>query len=1334
MTPFPEDSEKVRYSTCIRFTLLLTLLASGMSGTAQERSLNIRSYDIREGLSHRNVQCIHQDRRGFIWLGTDNGLNRFDGYHFKWFFKENGLASSEVNHILEDKNGQLWLFDTGYFVEHKVNTLTIFNPDTYVFQSLEEKFGTNLPFSATDILMFGYDEKGDLVFITNKRQRAVYTGEWDITNLALLNNSENTLQSDLPAEATFELSDPIFQETSSLSQSDYDSLYKQKMAETATHFWIIIKRRLLIVVDKTTRRILPLGQQYPAFKNTNCLFVDKNQTVWAGTIFGLYQIDFKQSLFKIYLQNEAAQRDGDVVVCRQITGDNADRLWVRVENPNAIWEITLSDNTSFDISRGNGFFAPLPYTPTENNKAVLFASDHTLLYPDKGDLIRANLLTRQYQRYFTQQPERIVWNLQEDRTSTIWFSDKTTNEIGFLKEGKCTILPQKPVDNGFLYVYQFLQLPHADSLWLATNQGLFLLNNRTGVISSHFWSGGQGREHFPFDNIHHLYADPDGSYWAATAVDGMVHFAAGSDGLKVIRRYTRTDGLSNNAVYAIYGDEYENLWLSTDYGINQFNKKTGRFRSYTVEDGVSSNEFNRGSHFQDRTGRIYFGSMKGVTAFHPRDFTGDALQESPAMVISSFEQFDNRTNTLSDKLGEILQTNTITVRPDALYFLLEFALLTFQETDKTQFAYMVEGVDRQWNYQRENFIRLSRLPFGTYTLRVKGQDAGGKWSDKELAIRLLVLKPFYLQTWFLLTISISLFVAAFVFYKWRIRSLQAQRDQLERVVAERTWELSRDKKIIEQQKEELQSLEQLKSRFFANVSHELRTPLTLLLGPVSSLLKRNEHAGGDTTQLLHFIERNARHLQKLINEILDLSKLEDNKMQVTEEPVLVFAYLREQMAQFQSIAQSNNLHFELQFSADPGLRILLDKGKFEKILHNFCSNALKFTPQGGRISISFEGMERHLLLRVTDTGRGIHPDDLPHVFDRFYQSRQPDAPIEGGTGIGLALVKELAELLGGAVGVESEPGRGSMFWFRFPKKEAPADLETAGSDESRQPIIKTPIPVLPEKINATSDSSEKATDLPSILIVEDNADLLQYLQLLLAEYQVIPAENGQDALNILGMRRHNGQPTDLIISDLMMPVMDGFQLLERLKTDDRWRHVPVIMLTAKVNVQAHLQALRIGVDDYITKPFGEDELKARIHNLLRNYRERMAFFSGTTAANAPPDNDSLPVIAQVDSEWLKDVEIVFSKILADRNFNLEWVASQLHLSSRQVSRKLQKIVGLSPHQYLQEMRLQTAREYLANGRFATIKETGFAVGFRDTEYFSELFSERFGTTPSAFKA
>ncbi|HLP95793.1 MAG TPA: ATP-binding protein [Saprospiraceae bacterium] len=535
--------------------------------------------------------------------------------------------------------------------------------------------------------------------------------------------------------------------------------------------------------------------------------------------------------------------------------------------------------------------------------------------------------------------------------------------------------------------------------------------------------------------------------------------------------------------------------------------------------------------------------------------------------------------------------------------------------------------------------------------------------------------------------------------------------------------VAQQKEIVQRQSEELRQLEQLKSRFFTNVSHELRTPLTLMLGPLNHLLKQDYWTDRDR-KLLEITNQNGKRLLNLVNEILDLAKLETGRMEIRESAVNWYKTIEPTVAQFASFSDSHLAKLSFNFQADPDLNIYLDTNKFEKILHNFLSNALKFTPQGGTITLTASDLGDQLQVCVRDTGQGIHPSDLPHIFDRFYQSRRADSPVQGGTGIGLSLCYELSELLGGNIWAESVYGSGSSFYFEFPKKVVTEEAFAPQMGLNTQVIASSTPTALPT-------SSQSGTIKGNILVVEDNPELRQYIQVILEGYQVHTAVNGKEALDLL----QSGvmEPPDLIISDIMMPVMDGVQFLNLVKRSDQFRHIPFVMLTARGDARIKLQALRIGVDDYMLKPFEADELLARIQNLLQNHFERLRLYqmlSTENPAESVMEETIPPVVSEVNARWLADLERLLEKKLDDHAFNFNWVASELNLSERQFRRKVQQLTGMPPNKYLQEMRLQQARSLMSSGKFSTIKEIGYAVGYRDTPYFSALFTERFGSAPS----
>lgn len=552
--------------------------------------------------------------------------------------------------------------------------------------------------------------------------------------------------------------------------------------------------------------------------------------------------------------------------------------------------------------------------------------------------------------------------------------------------------------------------------------------------------------------------------------------------------------------------------------------------------------------------------------------------------------------------------------------------------------------------------------------------------------------------------------------------------------------IAHQKDLIEKQSQELRHLDEAKNRFYANVSHELRTPLTLILGPLASTLKRNRQ---DSTDLnyLSTAQNHARELLNLVNEILDLSKLEAHKMQVHETTLSFQPFMRRLVSAFESHAERLNIHFQFEYQAEKHLRLALDAEKLTKIVNNLLSNALKFTPKGGAVTVRVEDLASVIRLSVVDTGRGIHPDDLGNVFDRFYQTNQPDAPIEGGTGIGLALCRELVAVLQGKIWVESEWGKGSCFYVEFPKKEV-LGVGSEGNDE---------LGMTNDEWSDTSTEQDSISgvnflitnawgafrkkDQPTLLIVEDNPDLRAYTATLLREanFHIIEAENGEEALAVLSkVQNHASSSVQLIISDIMMPVMDGFQLLKVLKDHDDYRSIPVVMLTARADMRDKLSALRIGVDDYLLKPFEEDELLARIENLLHNQQNRLAHGVAEVPNKSELNEIAKPLSSQKDLEWLAELEKIVAASMTHFDFNAERVAELLFMSRSQFFIKIKLLSGINFNEYVQEMRLNQARTGLENRQYTAVKAAAISVGFKDVRYFSDLFRKRFGKLPSEY--
>ena len=885
--------------------ILLVLIT--LKAPAQVPVLQAQFFGIEDGLSHRNVSSIYQDTQGFMWFGTKYGLNRFDGYSFTWFTKEkNGLQSNEIDHILGDNSGRMWLFQTGTFLIRAVKTIDLFDPLTHEVQSFSNAFGEEAPFHESEVISFGNNQKGGLVFLT-KSLLATYDGKFETksinipdvqtveriywapdgrfwlttksngrrTTLLILDDQGN-IQHEFYHESSIylniyeldehgggkytNLNNGVFQlgtplecyqvspnGTQSKDQSAEQFFSKNEIFKVNTgsifqkiqsDYWVSTFAPKFFILSKSGGEPFRLSDEYEQTLNSTSIYSDRDGAVWVGTQFGVYRFMLKPPLFQRLLYNKKEKSSGKPFAIRGLQVSPAPsqarrgNLWGMVENRGGLWKVNLDSGQESDpVYQGDTRYA---LGKNRNGDILVPIGDKlNFLNPNDGELISQSAPIKRPNEPFS------TWIIHEDKYGKIWLDNQGGLDIRYLQNGKLTVLEDWMKDDGLNFVYQIYE-NETDTALVATSSGIFTLDIRKGQMLQRYWKGGEGEYYLPFDNVHHIHEDNNGTFWLATAGNGLVHWNRYRG---MIKQFTRADGLPDNTLYAVYPDKHNNLWLSTDYGIAAFNKSTKHVRGYTEKDGLTHNEFNRISHCQDEMGNIYFGSLNGVTAFHPDDFFGDTASFRRPLVITKFQQFNGKTNKLVDRTVALRQSQTITMKPGDNLFTLEFSLLVYDEMDNVQYGYQVEGVDSDWIYQKENTIRLSRLPYGEHTLRIKGQASNGQWSKVELMLKVEVLKPFYLQLWFIIAAISALTGGIYLYNKQRINNLKSRQDELERMVKERT-------STIEAQKEELQSLERLKSRFFANVSHELRTPLTLMLGPISSVLNRNRLENRDFTLLL----------------------------------------------------------------------------------------------------------------------------------------------------------------------------------------------------------------------------------------------------------------------------------------------------------------------------------------------------------------------------------------------------------------------------------------------------------------------------------------------------
>ncbi|MEM8908061.1 MAG: ATP-binding protein, partial [Bacteroidota bacterium] len=925
-----------------------------------------------------------------------------------------------------------------------------------------------------------------------------------------------------------------------------------------------------------------------------------------------------------------------------------------------------------------------------------------------------------------------IWSIYQDQQLQIWvgsergigYWDTTLQKIKLLP-------PQAPPFEKLSksFVHSFVESKNG-YVWLGTSTGLYAWSPQTGFLER-YWSGGGPDHYLPHNNILHLHEDTNHVLWLATGGGGLIELHLHNQKIERLQQHTTATGLSNNHLYAIYEDQQEQLWMSSNFGIIQFDKKSHRAKAYLPKDGTTHFEFNRIAHYRAADGRLYFGSLNGVTAFYPEEVSNIDEGYNAPLQITHFQKYDGQTDQLVDQTAQLWQEQRICLQPGDRFFVLQFVLLDFVNADQHRYRYRIEGIESDWQYLQDNTIRLSGLPYGNYQLHVQGQGADGRFSTQTLQLPIQVIAPLYDRSWFRWSMFLFSLLLFFAWYRWRTKALLRNQATLEALVEERT-------QTIAQQAEELRQMDQMKSRFFTNVSHELRTPLTLMLGPIETLIKRQK-VDLQGLDLLKMAQDNGRRLLQLVNEILNLSKLEAQQLQLEETPVCLLSLLEELLAPFQFLAQQKGIDLRFDRPAIAALHLQLDTGKVKIIIDNLLANACKFTPPNGMIQVAVAVLDQHIQIRIKDDGIGIHPDDLPHIFDRFYQSKRDNAPAHGGTGIGLALSSKLAQFMGGQLRVESQWKMGSTFYFEFPITEQ-LDLRqtTTDSPATTSAVNEPPSTVAETDLHQTilfPTSAQKSEQQSStILLVEDNTSLRQYLQLILQDHhQVHTAENGQLAwAHMQTVLQAQGKLPDLILSDVMMPVLDGFQLLNRLKQSPELRAIPVILLTARTSLPDKIKALRIGVDDYVTKPFEQEELFARIDRLLRNtqMRKKALLEMETEEALPPPPTETY--LSTADAQWLAQLEALVLDQLAAPDFSVERMAKALFLSRRQLTRRVKQCTGLSAAAYLKEARLNYARQLLENKEVASVKDLAYRVGSNNADYFGQLFKERFGRLPSSY--
>jgi signal transduction histidine kinase/DNA-binding response OmpR family regulator/streptogramin lyase len=925
-------------------------------------------------------------------------------------------------------------------------------------------------------------------------------------------------------------------------------------------------------------------------------------------------------------------------------------------------------------------------------------------------------------------PENIR-DIFEDSQNNLWVA---TNGGVFLRA------IDQPLSEFKLFVpegemlYGYTEQVFEDShgwLWFGTYfEGVYcrpaeLKNTREFIIYNHEPDNQNSLSH---EAVWVIYEDTDGDVWFGTE-NGLNRFVREE---RYFERYTFDPYAGANFIWDMTGDSSGNLWITTEGGLFKFISvyaESGEQRSYTLKKVLPYNDIHNKRIIKAQDERIYIPaanfSGNGYFSFHP-----DSLSENqtiPPVFITDFSVRNEPYKTDSN----IIIKKHIFLQHHQNFFSFKFAALDYSQPDENQYAYYLEGLEDDWVYcnnrQQANY---TSVPPGDYVFRVKGSNNDGYWNETGAYIRLTILPPLWKTWWAYMSYGILTIAIVFVIIRYYNKRQQ----------------LLHSLELKQVQAEKLEELDKMRSHFFANISHEFRTPLTLILGPLRNLITKISDK--ETASELSLMQRNAQRLQNLINQLLSISRLESGKMKLRAREENIITLVRQYFQSFESYAKQKNI--ELNFEADKEeIKLYVDKEKMENILYNLLSNAFKFTPAGRQITVSvrINQSKDFTVISIADTGKGIAAEHLTHIFDRFYQVEDPLTKGEEGTGIGLALVKELVELHHGDIEVESIVGKGTTFSVVLPLgREHLKDEEISNEQENMQDRKSDMVPdhkiqeelkiwnVQPEPENKTlkDRSQEGGGDNPLLLIVEDNRDLRHYMRGFLGEmYEIIECGNGQTGFEIA-----LETIPDLVISDVMMPVMDGYEFCQRLKTDNKTSHIPVIFLTARADMVSKIEGLEAGADDFITKPFDSTELLIRIRNLI-NQRARLhekfnrsikKFGIEQTIGIDAPD------LTSMDQKFLQKAIDIVHKYLSDSEYSVDSLAVEMSLSTRQLQRKMQSITGNSPLKFIRAIRLSRAAEMLA-GKTGTVSEIAFEVGFNNLSWFARSFKEYFGVLPSEYK-
>ncbi len=1321
--------------TIISFVFLFFIFTKKSNAQSQ---ITFRQLSVKEGLSQNSAISIAQDSIGYLWIATQDGLNKYDGREFSYypytFIDVTKPNYSNLGKVYTDRQGNLWIIPMNK-IPHKYNSfknrfepIATITDASIVFQDskLNLWVGTysnglflinTETFEATHVLK-KTEIKGTIFQIAQKNENEIIIAAEN--QIIELNNQTKKTS--------------IIQAKNSSGQTIHTNFSAIAM-ENSGGQWIGTYGNGLFFRDKKNQDFHRVSEyisfnKLPNDLNILALHLDKKNRLWIGTYGnGLYLVDIKKDKiehFEFEKHNLRSLHYNDIL---SIYEDYSGTIWFGtdgagisyydeyLEKFNSFTNFQTPEGVAIDLVRaisvekngttwigtsGKGLTKYDPnnaywrtFKVSENENSISSNRVVSLLQDADKDLwigtqdSGLNILNAKNNFTVYNGDSKIplnaqtVWCIFRDSENTIWLGTRDNGLIQFDKRRGEIKRYTKTDETNTLPSNNIRVIIEDDekNFWLGTeSSGIVKFDRKNQTFTTHQYK--KDKNSIATNNIKTLYFDKNKVLWIGTNGAGLNAFDIKN---QKFYNYTSKDGLANDVIYAVIPDDNNNLWLSSNKGITKFTPAQNLNQkpvivNYANYDGLAT-EFNTGAYFKTENGVLYFGGLEGFYFFNPNNIIENTVL--PKTVITKFEVF-NKAYPLEDGLVFKSKQNTIS---------FTFSSLQFSLPKKNLYEFKLTNLDEDWvKSGNMNFVRYTNLPSGKYQFKVKSSNYDGVWNDTPSTLEFEILKPWYLSTWAILAyiyLGLTLIYLTYVYFKWR-------------------WKMQLQLKLEKGEKDRLKDLDNHKNKLYTNISHEFKTPLTLLTAPLKKQLQSST-LPEETRSDLQLIDRNASQLLHLFDQLLDLSKLESSSIKLQIREGRIDLLLKSVSASFALLAEQKKLEFH---SKIPTIKkVWFDSDVIEKIINNLLSNAIKYTSANGKILFeAFLDKNEMINLIFINSIDTIIETDLTKIFDRFFQI---DSSAEG-SGIGLSLVKELVQLSHGTIEASYIDTKKIKFLILLPTCK-----EAFSSHEFGKPDLKISREI--EEVVSTHPNSS-ISKIPIVLLVEDNFDMRKFIKSLLQnEYKVVEAVNGlegiEKALKII---------PDLIVSDLMMPIKNGIELCKTLKEDEKTSHVPIILLTAKSGDDHEIIGLNTGADDYITKPFNSRKLQVKVKKLIE-LRQKLRFRYRQDVFLAPKDI----AITNTDEKFFKRIEDILAKHLTDPSFNADNFSKLIGMSRMQLHRKLTALTNLSTTAFIRSQRLKLAVKILKNPD-VNISEAAYSSGFNSPSYFIKCFREVYGKTPSEY--